>query len=193
MFRRYIGIGFSGPKVPLNRLPGWEPDSWAYHGDDGLMFCCTSQGKDYGPKYSTMDTIGCGINFRTGCAFFTKNGNHLGLSPVLGRDTNKATKKIYRNRIQRRKEGQALSIGWNEETRRAPQSELWSDSFRLRHRRGDGGEKFNCGSDEQNLTSVIERERVNPPRPPEEGYIIPLSSKGRDHPRSETHRPVSRP
>lgn len=73
-----IGIGFSGPKVPLSRLPGWEPDSWAYHGDDGFTFQSTSSGKPYGPKYSAGDVIGCGVNFRSGYAFFTKNGNYLG-------------------------------------------------------------------------------------------------------------------
>ena len=80
MYYRLIGIGFSGPKVPLNRLPGWEPESWAYHGDDGFSFCCTASGKSYGPKFSSLDVIGCGVNFRTGCAFFTKNGVHLGMS-----------------------------------------------------------------------------------------------------------------
>jgi hypothetical protein len=74
----FISIGFSGPKVTLNRLPGWEPESWAYHGDDGLTFNCSASGKNYGPKYSTGDVIGCGVNFRTGQAFFTKNGVNLG-------------------------------------------------------------------------------------------------------------------
>ncbi|KAH0542999.1 hypothetical protein FGG08_002607 [Glutinoglossum americanum] len=73
-----IGIGFCGPNVSLNRLPGWEPDSWGYHGDDGRLFCCQSSGKDYGPQFSSNDVIGCGINFRTGCGFFTKNGTWLG-------------------------------------------------------------------------------------------------------------------
>ncbi|PQE25365.1 SPRY domain-containing protein [Rutstroemia sp. NJR-2017a BBW] len=73
-----IGIGFSSKAVPLSRLPGWEPESWAYHGDDGHSFCCQSSGKHYGPPFSTDDTIGCGVNFRTGAAFFTKNGDHLG-------------------------------------------------------------------------------------------------------------------
>jgi Ran-binding protein 9/10 len=76
---RLIGIGFSSSKVPLNRLPGWEPDSWAYHGDDGYSFCCTSSGKGYGPKFTSNDVIGCGVNFRTGTAFFTKNGVDLGM------------------------------------------------------------------------------------------------------------------
>ncbi|KAL8722226.1 MAG: hypothetical protein Q9225_001271 [Loekoesia sp. 1 TL-2023] len=69
-----IGIGFSGPKVPLEKLPGWEPESWGWHGDDGNIFCCQNTGKKYGPTYTTGDVVGCGINFMTGCAFFTKNG-----------------------------------------------------------------------------------------------------------------------
>ena len=73
-----IGIGFSGRKVHLNRLPGWETESWAYHGDDGYSFACTASGKAYGPRYGTNDVIGCGVNFRTGNVFFTKNGVYLG-------------------------------------------------------------------------------------------------------------------
>jgi hypothetical protein len=74
-----IGIGFSGPKVALSRIPGWEPDSFAYHGDDGQVFSNTTSGKAYGPKFTTLDVIGCGINFRTNSAFFTKNGQMLGM------------------------------------------------------------------------------------------------------------------
>ncbi|KAI9706045.1 MAG: hypothetical protein M1836_005451 [Candelina mexicana] len=75
-----IGVGFSGPKVMLSRLPGWEADSWAYHGDDGFSFCCQSSGKPYGQKFSTSDVIGCGVNFRTRSAFFTKNGVNIGIA-----------------------------------------------------------------------------------------------------------------
>lgn len=74
----YIGIGFSGRKANLNRLPGWEGDSWAYHGDDGYVFSCSASGKAYGPRFASQDVVGCGVNFRTGDAFFTKNGNFLG-------------------------------------------------------------------------------------------------------------------
>lgn len=75
-----IGIGFSSKSVPLSRLPGWEPESWAYHGDDGNSFCCQSSGRGYGPPFTAGDIIGCGVNFRTGSAFFTKNGEHLGIA-----------------------------------------------------------------------------------------------------------------
>ncbi|KAF2450499.1 SPRY-domain-containing protein [Karstenula rhodostoma CBS 690.94] len=75
---RIIGVGFSEAKVPLNRIPGWEPGSFAYHGDDGLSFTSTTSGKPFGPKFGTLDVIGCGINFRTNTAFFTKNGQYIG-------------------------------------------------------------------------------------------------------------------
>jgi hypothetical protein len=80
MYSSSIGIGFACKDVILARLPGWSPDSWAYHGDDGNTFCGANQGKVYGPPFTLDDTIGCGVNFRNGSAFFTKNGDHLGKS-----------------------------------------------------------------------------------------------------------------
>ena len=74
-----IGIGFAKKDVPLSRLPGWEPNSWAYHGDDGFSFTGSPSGKPFGPKFQTLDVVGCGVNFRTGNAFFTKNGVPLGM------------------------------------------------------------------------------------------------------------------
>lgn len=73
-----IGVGFSGSKASLERLPGWEPDSWAYHGDDGMSFCCQSTGRPYAEQFTTGDVIGCGVDFTTNQAFFTKNGVFLG-------------------------------------------------------------------------------------------------------------------
>jgi hypothetical protein len=75
-------------------MPGWEPNSWAYHGDDGQVYFTRDQGKPYGTKYGRGDTIGCGINFKSNTAFFTKNGVRIGtafrdlkseqLYPVVG-------------------------------------------------------------------------------------------------------------
>ncbi|SZF03976.1 unnamed protein product [Blumeria hordei] len=75
-----LGIGFSSKKVPLTRLPGWEPESWAYHGDDGNSYSSQITGRSYGPPFGANDTIGCGINFRTSTVFFTKNGVDLGVA-----------------------------------------------------------------------------------------------------------------
>ena len=73
-----IAIGFSTQKASLERLPGWESESWAYHGDDGKTFFGEATGIRYGPTFTVGDVIGCGINFNTGQAFFTKNGVDLG-------------------------------------------------------------------------------------------------------------------
>ena len=80
-----IGVGLSGRRTTLNRLPGWEAESWAYHGDDGFLFTCSPGGKAFGPQFATQDVVGCGINFRTGSIFFTKNGVFLGESRAIYR------------------------------------------------------------------------------------------------------------
>lgn len=54
-----------------------------------MTFCATQSGKTYGPKYATTDVIGCGVNFRTGEAFFTKNGHYLGMTPNCSDSTTK--------------------------------------------------------------------------------------------------------
>ncbi|KAI8991187.1 hypothetical protein BDF20DRAFT_843185 [Mycotypha africana] len=74
----YIGIGFCSATNKLERLPGWDPDSWGYHGDDGHSFAGSGTGKNYGPCFTTNDTIGCGVNFADNSAFYTKNGKFLG-------------------------------------------------------------------------------------------------------------------
>lgn len=71
-------MGFSTKTVALSRPPGWEPESWGYHGDDGNCYSSHNSGKQYGPPFTTGDTVGCGVNFRLGTVFFTKNGVLLG-------------------------------------------------------------------------------------------------------------------
>ncbi|XP_060520448.1 ran-binding protein 9 isoform X2 [Cylas formicarius] len=74
----YMGIGLSKRGVNLNRLPGWDKDSYGYHGDDGHSFCSSGTGKPYGPTFTTGDVIGCGVNLIDNTCFYTKNGHHLG-------------------------------------------------------------------------------------------------------------------
>ncbi|KAL7623065.1 hypothetical protein AAE478_006744 [Parahypoxylon ruwenzoriense] len=70
-----VCIGFSTKNVPLTRPPGWEPESWGYHGDDGDIYTAHNVGKAYeGGTFGPQDIVGCGVNFRTREAFFTKNG-----------------------------------------------------------------------------------------------------------------------
>ncbi|KAM7221104.1 hypothetical protein V8F06_003489 [Rhypophila decipiens] len=80
-----IGIGFSSKSVALTRPPGWEPESWGFHSDDGNIFAAQSNGKPYSDKFGPGDTIGCLLNFREGVALFTRNGREL---PTAFRDVN---------------------------------------------------------------------------------------------------------
>ncbi|KAG8986218.1 hypothetical protein FRB93_005476 [Tulasnella sp. JGI-2019a] len=77
----HIGVGFGTKRARLSKLPGWEPESWGYHGDDGNVFCGPDgpeKEPSYGPKFSTGDVVGCGIDYSIQQLFFTKNGGFLG-------------------------------------------------------------------------------------------------------------------
>ncbi|KAI3635225.1 hypothetical protein MIR68_006791 [Amoeboaphelidium protococcarum] len=76
----YIGIGYCLQNVSLARLPGWELQSWGYHGDDGNSFGCSGTGVPFGPTFTTGDVIGCGVNFHSGEIFYTKNGSLIGVA-----------------------------------------------------------------------------------------------------------------
>ncbi|KAH7025871.1 CTLH/CRA C-terminal to lish motif domain-containing protein [Microdochium trichocladiopsis] len=70
-----VCIGVSNKSVPLSRPPGWEPESWGYHGDDGEVYVGANVGKKYGARFGPGDFVGCGVNFRTRKIFFTRNGS----------------------------------------------------------------------------------------------------------------------
>ncbi|OQR73126.1 ran-binding protein 9-like [Tropilaelaps mercedesae] len=76
----YMGVGLSAQGVNMNRLPGWDKQSYGYHGDDGHSFCSSGTGQPYGPTFSTGDVIGCGVNLIDNTCFYTKNGVNLGVA-----------------------------------------------------------------------------------------------------------------
>ncbi|KAL0087016.1 hypothetical protein F4703DRAFT_1978691 [Phycomyces blakesleeanus] len=73
----FIGIGFSSSGNDLDRLPGWDENSWGYHGDDGFCFSGSGSGVAYGPYFTTGDVIGCCMDFSNNTIFYTKNGTLL--------------------------------------------------------------------------------------------------------------------
>ncbi|KAJ1565696.1 hypothetical protein HK405_011803, partial [Cladochytrium tenue] len=94
----FMGVGICEKSVALNRLPGWDPKSWGYHGDDGFSFESSGKGRPFGPTFTTGDAVGCCVNFRRRTIFFTKNGLYIdvafrnitvhdGYYPVIGMGT----------------------------------------------------------------------------------------------------------
>ena len=61
-------------------LKGWEEHSWGYYGQNGHKSSGPGTDKSYGPRFTTGDVIGCGVDFRDMSAFYTKNGVHLGVA-----------------------------------------------------------------------------------------------------------------
>ena len=74
----YMGIGLAAQEVNMQRLPGWDKQSYGYHGDDGHSFCSSGTGIPYGPTFTTGDIVGCGYNLVESTCFYTKNGLNLG-------------------------------------------------------------------------------------------------------------------
>ncbi|KAL6956486.1 hypothetical protein U1Q18_043776 [Sarracenia purpurea var. burkii] len=73
-----IGIGFTPEGFKMYRQPGWEANSYGYHGDDGNLFRGHGMGEPFGPTYTAGDTVGGGINYASQEIFFTKNGAVVG-------------------------------------------------------------------------------------------------------------------
>uniref|UniRef100_A0A8C7YPB9 SPRY domain containing 3 n=1 Tax=Oryzias sinensis TaxID=183150 RepID=A0A8C7YPB9_9TELE len=81
--RGTIAVGLVPRFYRLDHQPGWLPHSVAYHADNGKLYNGSPVGKQFGPKCTRGDRIGCGIgseNLNTGRAkiFFTKNGEEVG-------------------------------------------------------------------------------------------------------------------
>ena len=76
--RAAFGIGFCEEHTSLGMHLGWTEGAWGYHGDDGNIYNKGGTGTAWGPRYEVGDTVGCGVNFDKGIAFYTRNGKVLG-------------------------------------------------------------------------------------------------------------------
>lgn len=77
-----IAIGLTSVLPQLNdRMPGWDANTWGYHGDDGKLFLGNSSSNCAFEKYTKGDVVGCGIDDQKQL-FFTKNGKKFGQMPL---------------------------------------------------------------------------------------------------------------
>lgn len=73
----YTTIGFTDEHFKNSRQPGWEVNSYGYHGDDGKLYRGPGSVDLYAQGFTVGDTVGAGINYAAQEIFFTKNGKAL--------------------------------------------------------------------------------------------------------------------
>jgi hypothetical protein len=76
---RIMGLGFCEKDSSLRGMPGWRKKAWGYHADDGGLFAEFISTTPFGPQYHVGDVVGCGVDFIARSAFFTHNGNFIGM------------------------------------------------------------------------------------------------------------------
>ena len=78
-----VSIGLASAAFPLfGKQAGWDRHSYGYHGDDGSVYHSSGVGSArFGPTFGVGDVVGCGLDYRDGSVFFTKNGRYLGVHP----------------------------------------------------------------------------------------------------------------
>lgn len=61
------------------RMPGWDRESFGFHGDDGGIFHNSgSMLSQFSSHFGVGDTIGCGVDYQRQAIFYTRNGEFLG-------------------------------------------------------------------------------------------------------------------
>ena len=79
-----IGVGVGHSSYSQRAMPGWERGGIGYHADDGKLYHERGFGKQFGPRCTKGDKMGCGIDFDSEedssyvQVFFTKNGRQVG-------------------------------------------------------------------------------------------------------------------
>eukprot|EP00242_Pyramimonas_sp_CCMP2087_P016646 CAMPEP_0198207392 /NCGR_PEP_ID=MMETSP1445-20131203/10846_1 /TAXON_ID=36898 /ORGANISM="Pyramimonas sp., Strain CCMP2087" /LENGTH=406 /DNA_ID=CAMNT_0043880401 /DNA_START=223 /DNA_END=1439 /DNA_ORIENTATION=+ len=78
--RGKIGVGFSDKTFKHSRQPGWELNSYGYHGDDGNKYSATWKGEKYSTGFTTGDVVGAGLHLGKREIFYTHNGKFIGIA-----------------------------------------------------------------------------------------------------------------
>jgi len=61
------------------RMPGWDRESFGFHGDDGGIFHNSgSMISQFSSHFGVGDTIGCGVDYQRQAIFYTRNGEFVG-------------------------------------------------------------------------------------------------------------------
>ncbi|CAN0928197.1 Ran-binding protein M homolog [Linum grandiflorum] len=70
----WITIGFTKKGFDLSNQPGCIAGSIGYVGQNGKLYYQNSIGEAFGPRFTTYDVVGAGIDYALNEFFFTKNG-----------------------------------------------------------------------------------------------------------------------
>ena len=80
-----VAVGFCTIGGGVVAFPGWTPKSvapaalsWGYHADDGGVYSSKGDGAlDLRRRYGPGDTVGCGVDLKTGDIWWTLNGTKV--------------------------------------------------------------------------------------------------------------------
>jgi len=80
-----VAVGLATNDFHLHtRMPGWDRESFGYHGDDGGIFHNSgSMLSQLGTPFGVGDTIGCGVDYQRQAIFYTRNGVFVGYAFAL--------------------------------------------------------------------------------------------------------------